>query len=98
MALAKPPMSWLRNMSRRCGAIRSLSSPAPGDPPGWRCLCVHQAAVVEVVVRGEVEEAVSRVVEEDDPLLAGLLARECLVDRGADGVGGFGGRDASLDG
>ena len=36
------------------------------------------------------------VVEEDHPLLAGLLGRERLVDRGADGVAGLGRGDLAL--
>ena len=50
---------------------------------------VDQAAVEEVVVGGQVEEAVAGVVEQDHPLLAGLLGREGLVDRGTDRVTGL---------
>src|SRR5581483_10635013 len=49
-------------------------------------LRVCQPAVQVVVVRAQIEEAVTGVVEEDHALLARLLRRERLVDRGAHGV------------
>src|SRR6476646_348708 len=79
---------------------RTLPTPRPGPRPGQLVgslgagrLGVDEAVVEEVVVRGEIQEAVAGVVEQDHPLLAGLLARERLVDRGADRVAGLGRRD-----
>src|SRR5262249_59306437 len=61
---------------------------------GWSG--VDQAAVEEVVVRREVEEAVTGEVEEDDALLARLLGGQRLVDHRADGVTRLRGRELAL--
>ena len=57
---------------------------------------VELAAMVGVV-GGHVEVAVAAEVEEDHPLLAGLLRRLGLVDRGADRVRRLGRRQDALD-
>ena len=79
---------WRRNTAPR-SAVRT-DAKRRGD------LAVDEPAVEEVVVGREVEQAVAGVVEEDHALLARLLGRERLVDRGADGVTGLGRRDLAL--
>ena len=78
---------------RRCERMPERAGRAgqPGRGSG-----VDQAAVEVVVVGGEVEVAVTGVVEQDDLLLAGLLGGQRLVDGGPDGVGGLGGGDLAL--
>ena len=60
-------------------------------------LGVDETAVVEVVVGGEVEQAMAAVVEQDHPLGTPPLCRERLVDRGPDAVAALGRRQSPLD-
>src|SRR5207253_8413833 len=57
---------------------------------------VDQVAVEEVLVSGQVQQAVAREAEEDRPGLAGLLAGPGLVHGRPDRMGGLWGRDDAL--
>src|SRR4051812_25112475 len=75
-----------------------MAAPKATAAPRRRCRSgIDEAAVVDVVVGGEVEEAMTAVVEEDHALLAGLLGRERLVDGRPDGVRRLRRREPALD-
>ena len=57
---------------------------------------VLQVTLDESFVRRHIDETVTREVEEDDFLLAGLLALLCLADSGGNGVGALRSRDDAL--
>ena len=70
-----------------------------GQVLGYRLVgdgVVLQVALDERLIAGHVDEAVAGEVEEDDLLLAGLLAPAGLADGGRDGVARLGGRDDAL--
>ena len=58
---------------------------------------VHQVACEEFVVRGHVDEAMSREIEQDDFFFTCFLALVGLADGGGDGVARFGRRDDAFD-
>src|SRR4051812_44615391 len=73
-----------------CAIAPWMSPTCEGDGEWGPRSAVDEAIVQVVVVGGEVEVTVARVVEEDHPLLTCLFGREGLVDGSAHGVGSLG--------
>src|SRR5437763_8791926 len=90
---ASAPMATASRASSSLVVPQILTNTHSGYRGGIRV----QAIVQVVVVGGEVEEAVARVVEEDHPLGALFLGGQGLVEDGPHGMGGLGGRDGALD-